>query len=320
MLAFENRHVRRFVLRIERGEDVVASLKRFAENERIRAAWIRGTGVCEWVELTEWDAARGCLRSPRLVQGPLTLLSCEGNVSMRLGEPYVELRAALSREGDVGLAIVGGQVAIAASLNVEMLVEVLEDVRLERNEDGETGLAVWKGDRIHGVVARPSERVGERRNERMSTGTSRRSSPQVGESYAEMQRSKPPATNPKVERTGAEASSNVGWQDVVCASEAADSSSDEGRTRLRHFVFEVGANEQRAPSAADAEPTPKKGDWIEHRQFGLCRVDGVDVEGGLLVRLPSGTRKTIHLETLEVLSPRFEGERRIFPLRPRLRR
>jgi len=74
------------------------------------------------------------------------------------------------------------------------------------------------------------------------------------------------------------------------------------------------------PDATSDEPEPKKGDWIDHRQFGLCRVDGEGVDGGLLIRLPSGMRKVVHTETLEVMQPRFEGDRRIFPLRPRTKR
>ena len=69
----------------------------------------------------------------------------------------------------------------------------------------------------------------------------------------------------------------------------------------------------------EVEFVPAKGDWIDHRQFGLCRVDGDDEDGGLRIRLPSGIRKVIKLDVLEVLSPRLEGERKIFPLRPRRR-
>ncbi|MBN8616543.1 MAG: DNA-binding protein, partial [Deltaproteobacteria bacterium] len=158
MIVMESRHGRRFVVRIERGEDVVATLKKLAQSERVRAAWVRGTGLCEWVEITDWDPSREALRAPRHLEGPLALLACEGNVSMRLGEPYVELRAALSREGDAGLVLVGGQLVIASALNVELVVEVFEDVRLDRDEERETGLSVWKGERTPGAMARPTER------------------------------------------------------------------------------------------------------------------------------------------------------------------
>jgi hypothetical protein len=65
---------------------------------------------------------------------------------------------------------------------------------------------------------------------------------------------------------------------------------------------------------------PKKGDWVEHRQFGLCRVDGEDADGALILRLPNAQRKHIRLDVMEVLPPRHDGDRRIFPLRPRAKR
>ena len=67
------------------------------------------------------------------------------------------------------------------------------------------------------------------------------------------------------------------------------------------------------------EPYPEKGDWVDHRQFGLCKVEGEDTEGGVRIRLPSGVRKVIRLDFLEVLPARVEGDRKIFPLRPRRR-
>lgn len=316
MLVFESRHVRRFVVRIERGEDVVATLKKLAQSERFRAAWIRGTGLCEWVELTDWDPDRECLRAPRRIEGPLALLACEGNVSMRLGEPYVELRAALSREGDAGLVLVGGQLAIASALNVELVCEVFEDVRLDRDEERETGLSVWKGEKTPGVTARPSERVGRPMRERPAEPAA--PAPRIVTAASR------PETPPEPARPSASSSPEasggaVGWGDVARASAAVESVPSRDR-KASSVPLVPSFDKKPEPSSSSDEPEPKKGDWIDHRQFGLCRVDGEGVDGGLLVRLPSGMRKVVHTETLEVMPPRFEGDRRIFPLRPRTRR
>ena len=67
------------------------------------------------------------------------------------------------------------------------------------------------------------------------------------------------------------------------------------------------------------EPVPERGDWIDHKVFGLCHVQGEDPNGGLIIKLPSGVRKHINLEVLEVLPARMEGDRRVYPLRPRRR-
>ena len=58
---------------------------------------------------------------------------------------------------------------------------------------------------------------------------------------------------------------------------------------------------------------------MQHRQFGLCKVEKEDGSGGIVIKLQSGVRKTIKLAYLEVGSPRQEGGRRVFPIRPRKR-
>ena len=324
MIVMESRHGRRFVVRVDRGEDVVASIKKLAQSERIRAAWVRGTGLCEWAEVTDWDPAREALRAPRHLAGPLALLACEGNVSMRLGEPYVELRAALSREGDSGLAVLGGQLVLAAALNVEVMIDVFEDVRLDRDEERETGLSVWKGERTQGVVARPLERKGALASS-SSSSSSGAAPREVGRTLVTPTAREPEEDVEPEEPSGSAAKgTGLGWADVARASSMAEAARPASPVVERKSPSAVVStvpifDKPKERTDVDDEPTPKKGDWVDHRQFGLCRVDGENVDGGLLIRLPSGMRKVVHLETLEALPPRYEGDRRIYPLRPRKR-
>ncbi|MCS6799813.1 MAG: hypothetical protein NZ898_15070 [Myxococcota bacterium] len=77
-----------------------------------------------------------------------------------------------------------------------------------------------------------------------------------------------------------------------------------------------------AASAAAQEPStkgPRRGDWVEHHRFGLCRVEREERPGALRIRLPDGSFKSITLDVLEVLPARVDGRRRIIPLRPRTR-
>jgi predicted DNA-binding protein with PD1-like motif len=322
VIVMESRHGRRFVVRIDRGEDVVASLKKLARSERVRAAWVRGTGLCEWAEVTDWDPSREALRAPRHLAGPLALLACEGNVSIRLGEPYVELRAAMSREGDTGLVVLGGQLVLAASLNVEVVIDVFEDVRLDRDEERETGLSVWKGERTQGVVARPLERGTKAVAPATSSPVAREAARVAAPPAA---REDEPEEDHEATAAPAEGGA-LGWADVARASSMAEASKPsrpplierKSPSAVVSTVPIFDKPKERSDSDGD-EPMPKKGDWVDHRQFGLCRVDGENVDGGLLIRLPSGMRKVVHLETLEALPPRYEGDRRIYPLRPRKR-
>jgi predicted DNA-binding protein with PD1-like motif len=294
----ESRHARRLVVRVDRGEEVIASIQKLAASERFRAAWIRGTGHVEWVDLVHWDALKEIETRPRRIEGPLLALSVEGNVSMRLGEPFVVLRGSFSREHDAGLQVVGGQVAAMSALALEVTVEIYEDARLERDEDPPTGLSLWKGERTPGVMARSGtpQKAPPPREPPTAVAPPRELAPRPIAEPAK------PSSSPSHSPSPA-----LGWAQVAAVSEQAE---------------KVRASEpQRASRAADdgEEPVLQKGDWIEHRQFGLCRVDGEDAEGALIIKLPSGMRKHIKLDFMEVLPPRHDGERRIYPLRPKKR-
>lgn len=72
-----------------------------------------------------------------------------------------------------------------------------------------------------------------------------------------------------------------------------------------------------AEPAAPEEQPPERGDWIEHAKFGLCKIEGLSGDGVCIIKLPEGRRKKIKLDALQVLAPRHDGERKIFPVRPR---
>lgn len=304
MFVVETRHSRRFVARVDAGEEVVQSLKKLCESERIRAGWIRATGHLEWAELVHWDPEREAETRPRRVGGPLLAVALEGNVSMRMGEPAVVLRGALSRETDAGLELIGGQLVAASALALELVLEGFEDARLERDEDPPTGLSLWKGERTPGVIARA-------RSTGASSPAAPVSAPAARPAPAPALPSSPSLPIAPVAAPAASAAvpaTPSGWAQVAAVSAEVERVQPLKTAKIAHDELD------------DAILEPKKGDWVEHRQFGLCRVDGEDAEGALVIRLPSGQRKHIKLDVLEVLPPRHDSDRRIFPLRPRVRR
>lgn len=297
MIVFESRLVRRLVGRLERGEEVIATLRQHCEAERVRGGWIRGVGILEWVELTEWDAEREVWKTPRRVDGPLTVVSLEGTVAIRGGPVFVELHVGLTKQDDLGIHALGGTIASARVYALDFTIESFEDVRLERDEDPSTGLALFKGSSSRGVLARESGARGAA-PERAAPAPQPARAPVLPR--AVMDRTL--LDHEPDEAPAAPAPSGpVSWAQVAAVSQR---------------VEKGGSKDD---PAFLSEPHPQKGDWIDHRQFGLCRVDGEDEDGGLKIRLPSGVRKVIKLDFLEVLPPRHEGDRKVFPLRPRKR-
>jgi hypothetical protein len=76
----------------------------------------------------------------------------------------------------------------------------------------------------------------------------------------------------------------------------------------------------RAQPAAPKEYKPEKGDWIEHVKFGLCKIEGLSGDGVCIIKLPDARRKKIKIDALQVLEPRSDGGRRIFPVRAKGRK
>jgi hypothetical protein len=209
----------------------------------------------------------------------------------------------------MGTQTVGGQLVVVSALNVEFILEVFEDVRLDRDEERETGLSVWKGEKTAGVIARSTKAATPAREPARSmpmvqtTMPSPRAMPQASDTLDE---ESPPVLD-------AEPSEGVSWSMVAAASERAEKPSSAGS-----LIAARPIGSTRAAVVVD-DNTPRRGDFVEHRQFGLCRVEGVDPEGALIIRLTSGIRKTIHMDPFELVPPRFEGDRRIIALRPRKR-
>ncbi len=64
---------------------------------------------------------------------------------------------------------------------------------------------------------------------------------------------------------------------------------------------------------------PARGDWIEHPKFGLCRIEGLGQDQVMIIKLPDARRKKIKADRLEYLEPRRDGNRTIYPVRPKTR-
>lgn len=139
--------------RLERGEDLVASVEALAREQKVRSAWVRGHGLLEWVELGRHDQGRLAPERSERFLSPCELLGMEGTLSALGGAYRARLHGTLSRRTDNGVQVLGGEIRAGRVFDVEVMLEVLEDVRLERVEDEDAGLALWRGAPIAGVAA-----------------------------------------------------------------------------------------------------------------------------------------------------------------------
>lgn len=91
------------------------------------------------------------------------------------------------------------------------------------------------------------------------------------------------------------------WAAVAAASEAAESTAP------------------RSTSAGGARGgyVPARGEYIDHKVFGICRVEAVKPDGTMIIKLETGRRKQLKLDALEILEPKTGGSRVIYPVQMR---
>jgi len=127
----------RFLVRLALGEKLMETLRQFAAERQIGAAFIRGLGAARTAELGYYlmDEKR---YDPIPVTGYTEVASLLGNISWKEdGEPLVHIHSALSRRD--GTTVAGHVLEIEVGATMELDVEILPG-RLSRKLDAEIGL------------------------------------------------------------------------------------------------------------------------------------------------------------------------------------
>lgn len=150
----ETNSPRHFVGRVHRGRDLRDALRELAREHGLTVAWITAMGAFEWVTLTEYNQETQAYEPERRV-GACELLSLEGNLSERDGEPFWHLHATVS-EGGSERRVYAGHLVDASVFALEFRVTGFDGVMLRRAHDEATGLALWDFDGAAGVPAAAS--------------------------------------------------------------------------------------------------------------------------------------------------------------------
>ena len=123
----------RYLIRIDRGEEIVQSLKDFCGRENVRLASVAGIGAADRIVVGLFDTKQKEYFSRRL-EGDHEITSLAGNVSTMNGETYLHLHVNVcDREnrcfgGHLNSAVVSG--------TFEGFIDLVEgDVDREKDED-----------------------------------------------------------------------------------------------------------------------------------------------------------------------------------------
>jgi predicted DNA-binding protein with PD1-like motif len=324
MIVFESRSVRRIVGRLERGESVREAVVGIVRARGLTTAWLRAIGHLEWAEVRRFDERARKHDPAERIEAPCRVVALEGNVSYGDGgEPSVRLEATLVREGAGGAVTFGGELVDAGVFDLELVMECYDDLGLRRERDADTGLDLWSGvSTKDGAPARPSS-VPELRDRPRGPAPVRDREP------APAIRDREPSPVLRDRDHPGQSPAAVSWQQAAALAQKPAPAPPKPGMGRRSVLTEarepapvpdpIPEKRKIDPDELLAEPIPEQGDYVEHQVFGLCRVEGEDAEGGIIIRLPSGVRKHINLDVLEVRPGRVESDRIVYPVRPRRR-
>ena len=127
------------ILRIDRGEEIVATLKTFCTGQKITLGTIQGIGAVGTVVIGLFETKTKQYKTTTL-EGDYEITSMLGSITRMDGMPYLHLHATLS---DASYHAFGGHLTSAVvSGTCEIFIHPIDDT-IDRRFDEDTGLNVF---------------------------------------------------------------------------------------------------------------------------------------------------------------------------------
>lgn len=127
-----------YMIRIDKGEEVIESLKKICRDEKIQFASISGIGAADKVTLGLYNVPEKKYYSKEL-EGAYEITSLLGNVTEMNGEVYLHIHATISNKD---LNVFGGHMNYCRIGATSEIVITLIDGKMGRVTDEETGLNI----------------------------------------------------------------------------------------------------------------------------------------------------------------------------------
>ncbi|MCD4819966.1 MAG: DNA-binding protein [Candidatus Cloacimonetes bacterium] len=129
-----------YIIRLETGEEIITSMKKFCNENRIASAKISGIGAVSKIEIGLFQSNTRKYIS-NIIEKDLELLSLQGNATVVDDESYIHLHIITS---DINNTCFGGHLNYAfVSVTAEIFLEVFEQ-KIKRFKDIELGINLLK--------------------------------------------------------------------------------------------------------------------------------------------------------------------------------
>jgi hypothetical protein len=131
---------RLFLVSLDHGSEIVASITALVESLGVEAGIISGIGALKDAAIGYYDQEAHEYRSME-IGGPVEISSLSGNVSIRDGKPFLHIHATLAdSQGNVR----GGHLSGGTVFAAEVYIRELVGRPPTRSHDPTTGLFLWR--------------------------------------------------------------------------------------------------------------------------------------------------------------------------------
>ena len=129
-----------YVIRMDRGEEIISALTDFCEKEKITLGSVEALGASDHVVIGLYDVTQR-LYHKQTFDGPMEITSLLGSISSKDGEPYLHLHINLCRED---MSVIGGHLnECRISATCEMFVRRIDGVVERKLDEAVTGLNLY---------------------------------------------------------------------------------------------------------------------------------------------------------------------------------
>ena len=130
-----------WVLRLDRGEELLAALTSFCRAENVKLGSVQGIGASDHAVIGLYDVGERVYHKSTFDE-PMEITSLLGNISTKDGETYLHLHINLGRADS---SVVGGHLnECRISATGELFVRTLDGQVERRLDETETGLNLYR--------------------------------------------------------------------------------------------------------------------------------------------------------------------------------
>ena len=130
-----------YVIRLDRGEEIVSALTEFCRNEQILLGTVEALGASDHAVIGLYDVGEKQYHRHSF-DGPMEITSLLGSITTKNGETYLHLHINLCRED---MSVIGGHLnECRISATCEMFVRKLEGVVERKLDEDGTGLNLFQ--------------------------------------------------------------------------------------------------------------------------------------------------------------------------------